>query len=147
MDPAVRDTKEAEGQFARMFRKVHVDAEAYLNEHSNELMAKITTENPTGSMARILALHACVVGVHPKDCTDKEVKQLKTMFKHDPRSKTGFASIVKKCLPDMKAWLSVAESVGLSRDDIWENGLLQLATPLVDADLNLGTPIDSHVFE
>lgn len=147
MDHAERDSKEAAKWFSQLFSNVQVHTEEYLNGHSNDLMTKITKEHPTGSVARMLALHACIVGLYPEGHSDKSIKQLKAMFKHDPRSNTGFASIIKKCIPDMKAWLGVAESIGLSRDDIWEQGLHQLANPLVASDLDLGAPIDNSVFE
>lgn len=146
MDPEVRDTRDAAIEFSKLFCRVQVHLEGYLNGHSNELLTKITRDHPTGTVSRILALHACIVGLYPDKHSDNAIKQLKTMFKHDPRSNTGFNSIIKKVIPEMKAWLNVAESIGLCAEDIWSQGLQHLTDPLVQENLNLGAPIDTDMF-
>lgn len=141
MEPGERDSHDAAKKFGQLFSKAPSLTEEHFNGDSNNLMTQITTEHPTGTVTRILALHACIVGLHPEGQSDKSIQQLKAMFKHDPRSNTGYANIIKKYLPDMKAWLGIVDSIGLLPKDIWEQGLYQLTNPRSSSDLDIDLPL------
>ena len=138
-----RDTPEAQAYFANIFQRVAIDMEGYANGHCNKLMAQSIQSNPTGVMARILALHVCRVGLFPDKCRDDEIKEIKTLFHHDPRSKTGHASIIRKVIPDFKEWFSMVQGLGLDRSEIWEHGLQKMALNTPD----VGMQVDGAVFD
>ena len=138
-----RDSPEAHAYFADIFRHVAVAMENHANGYSNDLMMAIVSQNPAGVISRMLALHACCIGLFPDNCREDEIKQLKMMFKHDPRTRTGHAFVIKKFIPDFKEWFSVVQSLGLSSAEMWEQGLLKIAGP----SLNMSIAVDPNLFE
>lgn len=138
-----RDTPEAQTYFANIFQRVAVSMEGFMNEHSNPWMAKAIESNPTGVMARILAFHACSVALFPGNCRESEIKEIKSLFRHDPRSKTGHAAIIKKFIPDFKEWFAMVQSLGLSRSDVWTTGLQKMAADIPDISMH----VDGAVFD
>lgn len=132
-----RDTAQAQSYFSELFQRVQVRTQNYANDHCNALMATLTTESPTGTMARILALHACTMGLFTNECHEDDIKQFRAMFKHDPTSKTGHASIIRKVIPDLKEWFTIVQGLGLNREDIWQQGLHSLMHPAAQPDLTI----------
>lgn len=137
-----RDTPEAQMYFSDLFRNISVATENYENGHSNSLMETLVSENADGTIAKILAFHACCIGLFP-DGRENEFKQLKVMFKHDPRTKAGHAAIIKKFIPDFKEWFPVVQSLGLNRSEIWGQGMQKMAGPPSDMSMT----IEPNIFE
>lgn len=138
-----RDTPEAQMYFSDLFRNVSVATENYANGHSNSLMETIVSENSDGTIAKILAFHACCIGLFPDDGRENDFKQLKVMFKHDPRTKTGHAAIIKKFIPDFKEWFPLVQSLGLNRSEMWGHGMQKMAGP----SSNMSMTIETNIFE
>lgn len=138
-----RDTSEAQTYFANAFQRVKVDMEGFANGHCNNLMATALALSPTGVMARILALHACQITLSATPCRDDAIKEIKTLFRHDPRSKTGRAGIIKKVIPDFKDWFAMVQGLDLEQGDIWQQGLQKMA----GSQPNVEIVVESSIFE
>lgn len=121
-----RDTPEVQCYFATAMQGMPMSLENFFNGHCTNLFAQILDENPTGVMARIVALHACTAGLFPTAYRDDEFRAIKALLHHDPRSKTGQMSIIRKCIPDFKHWLNLVQGLGLSSDAVWSQGLQRM---------------------
>lgn len=140
MDPQERDSPEAQTAFARLLGKLGM----HMNESTKNSLSKVLDASPMGSLARVFALRACVEGLDADSMGTSEARFYKAAFKHDARSKAGHAAILRKHLPDFKDWFSVVQGLGLSKDDIWHQGLDRLANP---TDVELAIAVDGAVFD
>ena len=140
MDPQERDSPVAQTAFARLLGRVPL----YMNQEIGASVARALAESPTGSLARVFALRACVEGLNADEMGVSEARFYKAAFKHDARSKSGHSSILRKHLPDFKDWFPLVQGLGLSKDEIWHQGLDRLANP---AGMAATMSVDGALFE
>lgn len=140
MEPAERDSSLAQTAFARLLGKVSL----YMNEETKKSLSTVLEQSPTGSLARVFAMHACVEGLDANGMGVSEARFYKSAFKHDARSKAGHAAILRKHLPDFKDWFLLVQGLGLSKEDIWHQGLEKMANP---AGMEPSIAVDGALFD
>ena len=102
--------------FSRALSSNHFSIGAHNASTLLKSMALFVKHEPTGVVAALLALHACSFG---RNGTRKEIDAYKSILHHDPSTKTGYAAIIKKYIPELKESLSMANHMDMTASQIW----------------------------